>query len=184
MLVHKLSPTISKGQFNTPSTLKLLRSRTHGSKVCCYNFLWVITYSPLQPPMRRQQCNTSLLCTLMICQGSSFTKVSKLTNSTIQQLDNIQSLQTFSSRYRYLKLDFCNATVILWIASAAAWIGVHSGQIQMDLLFSAHSNRIIKQLMIVLTASCHESIIYGLDQSRRYREPVSVPPPLSVCKWQ
>ena len=52
----------------------------------------------------------------------------------------------------------------------------------MDLLFSAHSNRIIKQLMIVLTASCHESIIYGLDQSRRYREPVSVPPP-SVFKW-
>ena len=119
----------------------------------------------------------------MIRQGSSFTKVSKLTNSTIQQLNNIQSLQTFSSRYRDLKLDFCNATVILWIASAAARIGVHSGWIQMDLLFSAHSNRIIKQLMIVLTASCHESIIYGLDQSRRYREPVSVPPP-SVCKWQ
>ena len=119
----------------------------------------------------------------MICQGSSFTKVSKLTNSTIQQLNNIQSLQTFSSRYRDLKLDFCKATVILWIASAAARIGVHSVWIQMDLLFSAHSNRIIKQLMIVLTASCHESIIYGLDQSRRYREPVSVPPP-SVCKWQ
>ena len=64
--------------------------------------------------------------TLMICQGSSFTKVSKLTNSTIQQLNNIQSLQTFSSRYRDLKLDFCKATVILWIASAAARIGVHS----------------------------------------------------------